>query len=589
MSSMSPAVGGSPLLGTAPRRRGSFPTSQAPYTLLPTSPTKPTAPPPSNPLSRTYAFFQSEKSAITSNNRRPSELGGLLTSSAALVAKSAQTTTRKMPLLAIVLALGTCFTLGMVFKSEETARGLKKLAWLTADTRIQLTARGRPVVDFESYAVDEEWSCNPFKEMGKLVIDPTDPTGNYWQPWDEECTPSRMMTQLHLASKERKDGSSKDAKGKPEKRQMRKASKSSKPAPHYPWLVNATILLQGDSMERLHVADFCDFVGGKLVNVDPKHPASPPTYRKPMPTIIGQDGEETIFSIEAKRKRREKEDEWEDRPKSWFYTRPWYCDVEEYGATLINVFTWGMQDMEEVFQTEEFFHGPSTWIDRFRHITLPLLSNLASHLNRPQILHPTMIELASGFWDLRGFTEQDFIREGIERPYPTDSNLPFGNIGEEREKRWVGQMEEAVRLVAETFKGEKGVRDGPVITWRTLHIPKRNNYTPFSRAFTIDQLARHTLHNLRVSSLATHPTTFQSAKKQIAATLGGSAGDGEGEVDYGFDERLRVTEFGKLITGQHLYYKDFLHPDPIPGSWLWGDILLYELKRAVGRVGRSVV
>lgn len=151
-----------------------------------------------------------------------------------------------------------------------------------------------------------------------------------------------------------------------------------------------------------------------------------------------------------------------------------------------------MQDMEPVFQTEEFFHGPcksifslrntkkltkfsATWMERFEHITKPLLHNLAIHFNKPSILHPDFIELGSGFWDLRGFTEQDFITQGVPKPYPMDSPIPFGNIGEEREKKWGIQARAVVEAVARYFPGENGgaVKDGPVISWRTLHHPKR--------------------------------------------------------------------------------------------------------------------
>lgn len=42
------------------------------------------------------------------------------------------------------------------------------------------------------------------------------------------------------------------------------------------------------------------------------------------------------------------------------------------------------------------------------------------------------------------------------------------------------QVSEALKTVAKTFPGRSGdVRDGPVISWRTLHHPKRNS-TPRS-------------------------------------------------------------------------------------------------------------
>jgi hypothetical protein len=111
-------------------------------------------------------------------------------------------------------------------------------------------------------------------------------------------------------------------------------------------------------MERLHNTDLCDLIGGQLHNIAPTHPASPPIYRKPMPTILGPDGKETPESIKAKEDRIKLEDTWEARDSSWFFTRPWVCDVSSYNLTIINTFLWGMEDMEEFYQSEEFYHGP---------------------------------------------------------------------------------------------------------------------------------------------------------------------------------------------------------------------------------------
>lgn len=60
----------------------------------------------------------------------------------------------------------------------------------------------------------------------------------------------------------------------------------------------------------------------------------------------------------------------------------------------------------------------------------------------------------------------------------------------------------------------------------------------------------------------------------------------EGE-DLGLDERLRVDEWGAIMLGQEHLFRDLLHPASLPGSYIWGDIILYELKRAVKLVGRS--
>lgn len=110
------------------------------------------------------------------------------------------------------------------------------------------------------------------------------------------------------------------------------------------------------------------------------------------------------------------------------------------------------------------------------------------------------------------------------------------------------------------------------------------DYTPYTRAFALDQLARKVIHDLRVSSLSTHPTVYSSARQAVFDTkdrlfashhVEKDASKGP-SVDYGFDERLRVNEIGPLLLGQQDQFKDFLHPNAIPGSYLWSDIMLYE-------------
>lgn len=131
-------------------------------------------------------------------------------------------------------------------------------------------------------------------------------------------------------------------------------------------------------MERIHLAEFCDFVGGDLHHITPRHPASPPIYRKELPTLLDENGNESDESRRRKAERRKKEDEWEfGREAGWNNTRPWVCDVKEYGATLVSSFHWvraqshfascenadgrgrqGLEDMEEAFESEDFYHGP---------------------------------------------------------------------------------------------------------------------------------------------------------------------------------------------------------------------------------------
>ncbi|BGP22156.1 hypothetical protein JCM10295v2_001034 [Rhodotorula toruloides] len=475
--------------------------------------------------------------------------------------------------------------------------------WRTGQGELQYTARHRIAVDFETTAVPEDWSCNPFKEPGRLEVDVRNKFKNIWRPFDEACPPSKLMEGVVNSVEAMKKA---PRRGFHKQRGPRRSHDTSvrwqgdkdERGQFYPWLVNATIVLLGDSMERLHLSEFCDFVGGDLQHITPRHPASPPLYRKKLPTLLDADGNESEESKRRKEERRKNEDEWEfDRVKSWNITRPWVCDIKEYGATIVSSFHWGLEDLEDAFESEDFFHGPSTFLQRFFHKDLPLIEKLAEHFDRPSILQPTVIEVASGYWDLRQMTEEDFIQAGITRPYPTDDDRSFGPIGEEREARWRKHMVEVIKEIAKAFPGSQGVRDGPVISWRTMHHPKRNNYTPYSRVAPLDALARKTMHDLRVSSLATSPAFRSNSGSLVHSHLPPEAlqeierisrelGDADG-TDYGFDERIRVDEVGKLLEGQENHFRDFLHPDALPGSYLWSDIILYEVKRAYYRIGRS--
>lgn len=82
----------------------------------------------------------------------------------------------------------------------------------------------------------------------------------------------------------------------------------------------------------------------------------------------------------------------------------------------------------------------------------------------------------------------------------------------------------------------------------------------------MDQLARNTLHKLRVESLATYPSAYAAAKKSLLAPTGGvfrsQAGliGGRDTIDYGFDERIRLSEFGALLLGQEHHFKVLAFP-----------------------------
>lgn len=45
----------------------------------------------------------------------------------------------------------------------------------------------------------------------------------------------------------------------------------------------------------------------------------------------------------------------------------------------------------------------------------------------------------------------------------------------------------------------------------------------------------------------------------------------------GLNRRLRVDEWGALMLGQTQYFRDDIHPNPLPGSYLYGNMLFHHL------------
>lgn len=197
-----------------------------------------------------------------------------------------------------------------------------------------------------------EFHCNPFASNGRLHVDLAAPSSTLWKPFDASCAPSAYLSSLY-----RPDGDT-----KPLIPPHTSDPSSTSERVFLPWLMNRTVVIHGDSIDRFHLKDFCSLVQGRLFLVTPSHPASPPPYVQPHVIELDPDGKESAESVQKGETRRKKEAFWEGRPgDGQELTNPWVCDVEEYGATLVSVFTWGLEGAEHFFETERWYHGPGEY------------------------------------------------------------------------------------------------------------------------------------------------------------------------------------------------------------------------------------
>lgn len=231
---------------------------------------------------------------------------------------------------------------------------------------------------------ERDGSCNPFKSLGRLSVNLGEADANVWRPYAgaAACQPSTWFATL------RADALS----------------------PALAWLQNKTVVLHGDSIDRFHLKDFCELAGGQLTLISTDHPASPPPFYVSLPPELDAQGRETQASVA----RRRQQAEWDRTNAARSHdaqqlTSPWVCDVASRALTLVSVFTWGLEGAPMFFQGEQWYHNPATWRERLDEITVPLLDRLAAHMQRPGIAQPDLIEINSGYWDLRRFAEGALI------------------------------------------------------------------------------------------------------------------------------------------------------------------------------------
>ncbi|KAK4054478.1 hypothetical protein OIV83_000972 [Microbotryomycetes sp. JL201] len=430
-------------------------------------------------------------------------------------------------------------------------------------------------------------SCaNPFAELGRLRVDQSNPDNNKWIPYDPKCGSLPLMARLRQVTRPKADQPL--ALPLPKRRRMRDPSKMP-----MPWLHGKTVLLYGDQVERQHNRDFCHFAGGKFAGIHPDHPMSPPRFVNGIDEKVIRSNQSTPFEG----------------------SRPAVCYVEQYDFMVVSAFHYGLANRVEFERgpllADEHFHPPLALEDRLDHIVAPLLRSLGRT--------PDLIEFASGFWDLRHFASSDRAMGLDVTSDLTDDRLEWYST------RFVRALSDLGRTFPDT----------PIL-WRSmLHTPKFQD-TPYSRVAALDQLGRQIIRQLdksgkanfgddsglaRTTSLraAASGWSSRSTRRRISPrglympgkkSSGGSglsvqARHDASQVQFlrqvkarigerndhlmansirkssdraSLKNRLSVDEWGHLMLSQQHLIED-INTAPLPGGYLWGDMMLFELRR----------
>ncbi|ORY89411.1 hypothetical protein BCR35DRAFT_262402 [Leucosporidium creatinivorum] len=407
----------------------------------------------------------------------------------------------------------------------------------------------------EEYGVkfDHASCANPYQEFGRIQADQAVPENNRWTPYDPTCSPPELMKALRSTIQP-------SMSDKPLVLPLPKQRPALNESLPLPWLQGRTVVLFGDHVERLHNKDFCRFAGGRFVTISADHPLSPPRFVNGIDEKLPGANQPNFDS-----------------------SRPSVCYVEEYDFVLVSVFHFGLANRPE-FEREKllldpYFYPPVALDDRLSHILLPILRSLDR-------THPDLIEFSSGFWDLRHFTALDEV-----------ANLdPFSDLTSDRLEWYASRLHQAFQDLGSAFPKTP-------LMWRALHHTPKFANTPYSRVAALDNLSRMIVRDLNLAKKreklevhGTSPSAGSKKSKSVKSFFKGAEGHeafidrvkgriGKGgqkieQIALGAEEAnlkgmIRVDEWGSLMLGQQ-HLMNNVHTPPLPGGFIWGDLMLFE-------------
>ncbi|KAM0791610.1 hypothetical protein ACM66B_006052 [Microbotryomycetes sp. NB124-2] len=374
--------------------------------------------------------------------------------------------------------------------------------------------------------------CEPFSSFGTLIVDPNEADKNQWVPFDPTCSPPAFMAKLRddhvdmstLSSIKRKQD--------------------------FAWLRHKTALLIGDSVSREHVENFCQLMGEESQVIRPGHKYAV----QDTPKRAATKAHHVV----------DKPNRLNGRAIVRDSARPRMCYIKEYDFLLVSVLHFGL-DQEDFWRDRNMpqYTSPGHFEHRLTDIVQPMINSIRAD-GRPSA--PDYVEVTSGAWDLARWAEQD-VASGSE----TTTGLAQDRVTWYRFR--VGQVLEKVRKAFPHAKAR---------VWRTMHYPtdqlaekdyfmdkiSRTNatgameqpYFPHNRIYQLDQAVRTLMVSL------TSNVAEQSSKAVVAS------------APY---SDFRISEWGTIMKGHQAHHRDRLHGDPLPGGYVWSDIMLYELSRAV--------
>ncbi|WWD21267.1 hypothetical protein CI109_105751 [Kwoniella shandongensis] len=429
-------------------------------------------------------------------------------------------------------------------------------------------------------------TCNPYNQHGYLNYAPDEPHKNRWIPFSPNSPCGK--TPLLFASLLRTSWSEHGAKGIPDLPGdwwREEVAPDGGEWEDVNWARNKTILVIGDSIQRFNLRYLCEMAGEPLHEIGWDHPWSPPKPATPPPKAewlrVPEDtgvkkGRRDLKSLLAER------GDIELRPESSSVSSSimedfeslvgsntnithdlgkraaphvgdpmgymgHYCHIPGVDLMIFQLFHFGL-DEKNFWTIRPDFVPPYTVEDRVEMLAKPYIANAERPRTAPELTY-----VASALWDTTRF-----MREDTEAGTDISEALSPGRL------TWYRiRVRQVLVHARQTFPKTH-------LKWMTHHYPLRALSGWFFQ--NGDQHQKPQRPQQKLNRLMPLHLAAMSAMEDMEDA---SPDQKKAMRDIG------ISKWGELIMGTEDHQRDDLHPNLLPGGYLWADMMMYDLREAV--------
>ncbi|BEJ15700.1 hypothetical protein CspHIS471_0503050 [Cutaneotrichosporon sp. HIS471] len=402
-------------------------------------------------------------------------------------------------------------------------------------------------------------TCNPYELPGMLVYDQDDPHANRWHPFagmreeradpetetkTDECTqPAPALAAAFVRASwdaVRPSLSGNENALDPEFATAQEGP-DGRPWEDVEFARNRTVVFLGDSISRYTTKYFCDMVGERVVELNWRHPWSPPEIQKDGTSLNAMERDDAKLD-----------------PFGWHLLPPGnpvshtahYCYAPGMDFLLIHLHSYGL-DEEDFWISKPSYIPPYTFEERVQRLMVPYLDRIRAATGRGPSA-PELIYVNSGMWDVMRFSHEDLAAE---------KNITL-SIGSNRLAWYRRRVREALTFVANEFPQAS-------VYWSATHYPIKP-----SKGWFFSDVKKKQRPDLKLIRLVEmHGAAVSAFEDTIDAS----------PADRRVLDRVGLARWGLAMEGQEEHQIDDLHPNFLPGGYLWADMALWDLRYEVQR------